>query len=82
MATTDSRDTVIGCYFHARRAQTSDKCIVIAATQGRVRFPGRAKVKFDAEVDLYTTACKPASAALCQLRRFLYFSHAEDRAIK
>ena len=64
MATTDSWNTVVGCDVHARCAQTGDQSSVIAATQGRVRFPGSAKVGFDAKVDLYTTACKPASAAL------------------
>ncbi len=82
MAPTDSRDAVVGCDFHARCAQTGDKCIVIAAAQGRVRFPGSAKVGFDTKVDLYSSACEPASAALRQFRRFWHFSHAEDGAIE
>jgi hypothetical protein len=82
VATTNSRNTVVGLDFLSRSVQTSNQRAAVTATQGWVRFPGRAKVGLDSKVDLYTTAGEPASAALRQLRRFWDFSHAEDRAIE
>ena len=82
VAPTHFRDIVVGSYFHSRGAQSRNKFIIVTAEQGRVRFPGRAKVGIDSQVDLYNPAGEPASAALRQFGRLRDFSHSEDRTIK
>lgn len=55
---------------------------IILAAQRRVRFPGWAKIRFDAQMNLYCTALEPASAALCQFWRLWDFHHAQQIPIK
>ena len=47
-----------------------------------MRFFGRTKFCFDAEMDLDDSALEPASAALLEFGGFLNFNHAQQSAIK
>ena len=56
-------------YFEACSSQRFEKCREIAHEKCRVRFPGRTKFRFNAEVQLQRATLKPGASTSCEVWR-------------
>jgi hypothetical protein len=81
-------DVVVACkwlifvYDVAHAPQPRNKNRQALDKQRRVSLPGRAKVCFDAQVDLQIAPLEPASPALCEVRRFRNLRNFESTLVK
>jgi hypothetical protein len=62
--------------------QRFTKLVQISDSEGRMRFLGRLKRGFHADVKLLISALKPAAAARAERRRLLDFRQAKNRSVE
>lgn len=82
MATPDAGNIFRFLNHDSVNTQPRDKSIIVCASQSRVRLLGRKEVFFNAEVNLYIAAFKPASAAARELCGFRDLAHSENACVK
>lgn len=82
MTAPDSRDVVIFSHLYSRNTQMGKQRVVVATAERRMRLVCRAKVWFDANVNLHAPALEPASAPLRKFRRFRDLNHAQQIAVE
>ena len=78
----DPRDGSVISDLSAVGEQSLAQVIEVRRGESGMRFLGRVKILFDANVELLSAAFKPASAAGAQRFRLLNFPHAEKRPVE
>jgi len=82
MASPHAGNHFVLIYLNARRTKPAREFVEIAASQSWVRLLRRTKIVLDTQVNLHSSALKPASSALRQLGRLRNFPHPQQIAIK
>lgn len=82
MTAPHARDAVVSPDCHSRSAKMRRQSVIVAAAQRRVGFPGRTKILFHPQMDLYAAALEPAAATLREFRRLCNLNHAQQISVE
>ena len=82
MTTLYIRDIVRFAHLDSRVSESLHELLIVSAAKRWVRLPGGTEVVLHSEMELHAAACKPASAALGQLRRLRHLHHSQHSCIE
>ena len=82
MTALDSGNAVVGSRHDTRVAKPGDQAAIIEASQCRMRFSRRSKIRFHSKMNLHRPALKPTPTAFRQLRRLGNFLHPQQVRVK